>query len=244
MKMHRTPKYVQVYNQILSMIKRSQFAPGSKLPSEEKLTNDFNVSRVTLRTALSLLKEDGVISSIHGQGHFVNFSETQKNDQGIRSLSCPILDSLTIPIEQVSQKEAYYFKNPSSVFTDKLFEVKDISYFTLNVWYKIDDLNIANIFSILLPEVIEKFGLNLEDKDQIIRFLENDIYHEVANSKLTISISSRKPDSFRREFAKGDKLVLMTEDLYSTNGKVLAQNKYYIAESFFRTSLVRYQANH
>lgn len=244
MKMHRTPKYVQVYNQILSMIKRSQFAPGSKLPSEEKLTNDFNVSRVTLRTALSLLKEDGVISSIHGQGHFVNFSETQKNDQGIRSLSCPILDSLTIPIEQVSQKEAYYFKNPSSVFTDKLFEVKDISYFTLNVWYKIDDLNIANIFSILLPELIEKFGLNLEDKDQIIRFLENDIYHEVANSKLTISISSRKPDSFRREFAKGDKLVLMTEDLYSTNGKVLAQNKYYIAESFFRTSLVRYQANH
>lgn len=244
MKMHRTPKYVQVYNQILSMIKRSQFAPGSKLPSEEKLTNDFNVSRVTLRTALSLLKEDGVISSIHGQGHFVNFSETQKNDQGIRSLSCPILDSLTIPIEQISQKEAYYFKNPSSVFTDKLFEVKDISYFTLNVWYKIDDLNIANIFSILLPEVIEKFGLNLEDKDQIIRFLENDIYHEVANSKLTISISSRKPDSFRREFAKGDKLVLMTEDLYSTNGKVLAQNKYYIAESFFRTSLVRYQTNH
>ena len=84
MEMHRTPKYVQVYNQILSMIKRSQFAPGSKLPSEEKLTNDFNVSRVTLRTALSLLKEDGVISSIHGQGHFVNFSDKQKNDQGIR----------------------------------------------------------------------------------------------------------------------------------------------------------------
>ena len=221
--MHRTPKYVQVYNQILLMIKRSQFAPGSKLPSEEKLTNDFNVSRVTLRTALSLLKEDGVISSVHGQGHFVNLSETQKSDQGIRSLGCPILDSLTVPIEQISQKDAYYFKNPSSVFTDKLFEVKDISYFTLNVWYQMDDdLNIANIFSILLPETVEKFNLDLEDKQQIIQFLEKDIYHEVANSKLTISISSRKPDSFRRNFAEGEKLVLMTEDLYSTNGKILA----------------------
>ena len=243
--MHRTPKYVQVYNQILLMIKRSQFAPGSKLPSEEKLTNDFNVSRVTLRTALSLLKEDGVISSVHGQGHFVNLSETQKSDQGIRSLGCPILDSLTVPIEQISQKDAYYFKNPSSVFTDKLFEVKDISYFTLNVWYQMDDeLSIANIFSILLPETVEKFNLDLEDKQQIIQFLEKDIYHEVANSKLTISISSRKPDSFRRNFAEGEKLVLMTEDLYSTNGKILAQNKYYIAEGFFRTSLVRYQTNH
>ncbi|MGJ0707415.1 GntR family transcriptional regulator, partial [Enterococcus avium] len=74
--------------------------------------------------------------------------------------------------------------------------------------------------------------------------LEKDIYREVANSKLTISISSRKPDSFRRNFAENEKLVLMTEDLYATNGKVLAQNKYYIAESFFRTSLVRYQTNH
>lgn len=244
MKMHRTPKYVQVYNQILLMIKQSQFAPGSKLPSEEKLTNDFNVSRVTLRTALSLLKEDGVISSIHGQGHFVNLSETQKNDQGIRSLGCPILDSLTVPIEQITQKDAYYFKNPSSIFTDKLFDVKDISYFTLNVWYKIDDLNVANIFSILLPETIEEFGLDLEDKNQIIQFLEKDIYREAANSKLTISITSRKPDSFRREFADDEKLVLMTENLYATNGKVLAQNKYYIAENFFRTSLVRYRSNH
>jgi hypothetical protein len=155
-----------------------------------------------------------------------------------------VLDSLTIPIEQISEKDAYYFKNPSSVFTDKLFEVKDISYYTLNVWYKIDNSNIANIFSILLPETIEKFGFNLDDKNQIIQFLEKDIYREVANSKLTISISSRKPDSFRRNFAENEKLVLMTEDLYATNGKVLAQNKYYIAESFFRTSLVRYQTNH
>ena len=130
------------------------------------------------------------------------------------------------------------------MFTDKLFEVKDISYFTLNVWYKLAEENVANIFSILLPETIKTFGLDLEDKEQIIQFLEKDIYREVANSKLTISISSRKPDSFRREFSEDETLVLMTENLYTTNGKVLAQNKYYIAENFFRTSLVRYQTSH
>lgn len=73
--MHRSPKYVQIYNQILKMIKQGQLAPGSKLPSEEVLTNEFEVSRVTLRTALSLLKEDGLIRSIHGQGHFVEAGE-------------------------------------------------------------------------------------------------------------------------------------------------------------------------
>ncbi len=29
--MHHSPKYVQVYNQILKMIKQMQFPPGSKL---------------------------------------------------------------------------------------------------------------------------------------------------------------------------------------------------------------------
>ncbi len=88
--------------------------------------------------------------------------------------------------------------------------MKDISYFTLNVWYVLGNSNIANIFSILLPETIEKFNLNLEDKNQIIQFLEKDIYEDVSNSKLTITISSRNPDSFRRGFAEGEKLVLMT----------------------------------
>ena len=60
------------------MIKQGQLAPGAKLPSEEVLTTEFEVSRVTLRTALSLLKEDGFIRSIHGQGHFVEASESQK----------------------------------------------------------------------------------------------------------------------------------------------------------------------
>lgn len=239
--MHRIPKYVQVYNKILLMIKQAQFEPGAKLPSEENLTNDFNVSRVTLRTALSLLKEDGIITSIHGQGHFVNITGTQKNDQGIRSLECPLLSSLVMPLNQITEKEAYYFKNPSSVFTDKLFEVKDISYFTLNVWYKVDSLNIANIFSILLPETIENFNLDLENEEQIIQFLEREIYDEVANSKLTISISSREQDSFRRKFADDQGLVLMTENLYATNGKLLAQNKYYIVENYFRTSIMRYK---
>lgn len=39
--MHRSPKYVQVYNQILRMIKQGQLAPGAKLPSEEVLTTEF-----------------------------------------------------------------------------------------------------------------------------------------------------------------------------------------------------------
>lgn len=241
--MHQTPKYVQVYNQILMMIKRSQFPPGSKLPSEEKLTQDFNVSRVTLRTALSLLKEDGVITSIHGQGHFVS-PDTSEESKGISTLSCPVRESLNLSWEQITEKDAYYFKNPSSVFTDKLFQVEDVSYLTLNVWYKSSGENVAYTFSIILPETAKRCGLDLEDKDQIIRFLETEIYQQAVTSRLTITVSSRDKSSFRREFPSEDRLVLMTEDLYQSNGSLLAQNKYYIPEALFRATVVRYQGEY
>lgn len=242
--MHHTPKYVQIYNQIMLMIKRSQFPPGSKLPSEEKLTQDFGISRVTLRTALSLLKEDGKIQSIHGQGHFVSPDTSEENYKGISNFSCPIMESLNIPLDQITEKDAYYYKNPSSVFTDKLFQVQDLSYLTLNIWYKSYEQNVANIFSIILPETVRQFGFDLEDKEQIIHFLETEIYQEALSSRITVTISSRDVNSFRRRFPKDQKLVLLTEDLYSNDGKLLAQNKYYIPETFFRTSLMRYRGDY
>ena len=40
-KIHELPKYVQVYNKLLLMIKRGQYPPASKLPSEGELAKNF-----------------------------------------------------------------------------------------------------------------------------------------------------------------------------------------------------------
>lgn len=235
--MHHSPKYVQVYNQILKMIKQMQFPPGSKLPSEEVLSTEFDVSRVTLRTALSLLKEDGVIQSVHGQGHFVTQTDEANNYQGIELLDSPVAKSLNIDI---TDREVYYHNNKSSEFTDKLFGVQDTNYLTLNIWYKNQDKNIANNLSILLPEVVEEFGVDLDNRDQFIKFLEKDIYEKVVNSRMTIAISDRPTNTFKRKFVRSPSLILMTEDLFEVNGSMIAQNKYYIPSTLFRTTLMRY----
>lgn len=235
--MHHSPKYVQVYNQILKMIKQMQFPPGSKLPSEEVLSTEFDVSRVTLRTALSLLKEDDVIRSVHGQGHFVTQTEDGNGYQGIELLESPISKSLKVSI---TDREVYYHENEGSEFTDKIFGVDDTNYLTLNVWYKNQKTNVANNLSILLPDTIEAFGVDLSDKDQFVQFIEKDIYKKVVNSKLTITVSERPMNTFKRKFAKSPALILMTEDLYGANGLMIAQNKYYIPSSLFRTTLMRY----
>mgnify|MGYP003517847627 CR=1 FL=1 len=54
-------RYVKVYNKLFKMINEGTFPKGSRLPSEPNLAKSLGVSRTTLRQALSLLKDDGLI---------------------------------------------------------------------------------------------------------------------------------------------------------------------------------------
>jgi DNA-binding FadR family transcriptional regulator len=58
------------------------YKPGTKLPSERKLQEEFGVGRLALREALSQLNAMGIIETSHGKGTFVQDqikSKTLKN---------------------------------------------------------------------------------------------------------------------------------------------------------------------
>jgi len=46
--------------------------PGNRLPSENKLASQFDVSRITVKNALDSLVKDGVIYRVQGKGTFVS----------------------------------------------------------------------------------------------------------------------------------------------------------------------------
>jgi GntR family transcriptional regulator len=53
------------------MIRDNKLSPGSKLPVETELANMLGVGRSTLREALHILEEEGVIVRRHGVGTFI-----------------------------------------------------------------------------------------------------------------------------------------------------------------------------
>ena len=69
-------KYQQLFKQIQKTIQNETYAVGDFLPSEHKLMNQYQVSRDTVRKALSLLQEEGLIKKIRGQGSQVVKEET------------------------------------------------------------------------------------------------------------------------------------------------------------------------
>jgi GntR family transcriptional regulator len=65
------PKYAQVIEELRRRIESGEYAPGSLLPSEHQLSDEFQIARPTVVRALRVLRQDGWIETQQGKGSFV-----------------------------------------------------------------------------------------------------------------------------------------------------------------------------
>lgn len=87
MQLHREapdPLYVQLKDSLVADINSGRYHAHHRLPSERELSDQFQVSRMTVRQALLGLARDGVIYARVGKGTFV---AEPKIDQQLRALT-------------------------------------------------------------------------------------------------------------------------------------------------------------
>ncbi|MFG2862148.1 GntR family transcriptional regulator [Streptomyces sioyaensis] len=65
------PPYRQIAADLIAEIARGDLAPGKPLPSEKELTERYGVARNTARSALAVLREQGLIYTVTGRGSYV-----------------------------------------------------------------------------------------------------------------------------------------------------------------------------
>ncbi|MGV3010572.1 GntR family transcriptional regulator [Streptococcus thoraltensis] len=99
------PIYEQIYGQIKNAILSQILLPEDHLPSVRQLSKELQISALTVKKSYDYLEKDGLISTIHGKGSFVNkiqssrFYEEQLKDFE-ESLDQLIEKSLVYGIEQ------------------------------------------------------------------------------------------------------------------------------------------------
>jgi GntR family transcriptional regulator, transcriptional repressor for pyruvate dehydrogenase complex len=64
-------KHWTILQKITALIESGQLAPGDKLPPERTLAETFNVSRNSVREAIRVLSEKGILESRQGAGTYV-----------------------------------------------------------------------------------------------------------------------------------------------------------------------------
>jgi len=65
------PLYYQIEQELLKRINEGDYKAGDLLPTEKELQTQYDVSRTTIRSALSSLMQKGLIIRIPGKGTFI-----------------------------------------------------------------------------------------------------------------------------------------------------------------------------
>jgi GntR family transcriptional regulator len=69
------PLYYQIAMDFRERLMRQEWNPGERIPSEIELSQEYQVSRETLRQGLAYLEDEGILSRHRGRGTFVERAE-------------------------------------------------------------------------------------------------------------------------------------------------------------------------
>ena len=95
-------KYNQLINALRQQIFSGEFSCGSQLPPERKLAEMFGVSRITIRTALTELKNDGLIEQLPGVGTYVKGQKSEKVAEQKQFRFCVFFNASPMGVEPES----------------------------------------------------------------------------------------------------------------------------------------------
>ncbi|MBB1370712.1 histidine utilization repressor [Pseudoalteromonas sp. SR45-4] len=82
-----TPKFAQIKQFIVDKISSATWQENQRVPSENELSNQFSVSRMTARRALSELTEAGILTRSQGLGTFVASFKSQSSLLEIKNIA-------------------------------------------------------------------------------------------------------------------------------------------------------------
>lgn len=77
----KTAKYRFLVDTIKEKIKNGEYEPGERMESENTLSEQFGYSRQTVRQALSVLEQEGLIERRRGSGTYIS-SESRRTPRG------------------------------------------------------------------------------------------------------------------------------------------------------------------
>lgn len=177
------PSYVVVYNALYSDIINHVYKEDEFLPSETLLAKKYEVSRNTLRQALAVLNEDGLIIKSQGKGTLVAPRKKKEFSQ-------TVFNPMTVSCKEVITHTDYLynFAPPTDIAKEKLHLKQSDLILASNNIYHVNHHVVGFSFIQIPMRTIEKFGVDVSDEKQVEQLIETDIYSGAVNATMTIKL--------------------------------------------------------
>lgn len=215
--------YVEVYEQLYKMITDGTFPEGSRLPAEPKLAQILGVSRMTLRQALGLLHDDGLIKKVQGAGNFVT-SGNRSLAGNLGQFGMPVYNCCKGEIDRMAMEFRLEAPTP---FTKEIIKRKSPVVVSMDRWFYSDGQLTAYTFTTIPVETIAEFDVDLNDKEALQEFAETGIYQKGKYSVLKIYPDAEGVAIVKDKMRKGAHITLLTENIYGDDSMLLMHNKHY-----------------
>jgi GntR family transcriptional regulator len=234
------PLYSRVSSILQNKIISGQYEPGDKLPTEDELVQYFGVSKITVRNALSLLENDGLITRIRGKGTFVAEVIPQKKQYIHTSLNKMSLalergDTRPLEIKKIKVADSRIPKDICSFFkmnnNDEISRIRRMS----------DIRGVLYFFETFMPVDTAKHLSKTEliKEKLILKLLKEKIGLKVSKGEMFLQAVPAEPDisSFLR-CQSFEPLIHMQTFFWSEPEKPLG-----IANVYFRSCYFKYKVN-
>ena len=224
------PIYKKIENDIKEKIQDGTFKSGDLLPSENELKDQYNVSRMTVRQALTNLVNDGYLYRHKGKGTFISYHKIEKSMHGVRSF--------TEEMESIGRKvssRVLLFKRiaaPKEIAGKLFLEENDEVIHVERVRYG-DDVPVL-YEQLFIPANLFKTISDDKLNGSLYEYIEKELMMSIAYCKQSIeAISADTKVSSTLKVSKNAPTLLIVRNTFLSNGRPFEFVKsYYRADSY------------
>jgi GntR family transcriptional regulator len=229
----------QVEDILRGRIREGTYAPGSRIPSETELSEEFGVSRATIRTVLAKLAVNGLILRKQGDGTYVNahVEEISAHLGNVWDFFCLIESNGYSPSIKLISKEV----RPAAEGESHMLSIDTrepvLSLQRIFFADKRPVIFTQNIFPVsLLRTNIDEVDGSLHIRDILLRYFHQEIsfvitdIHAVQVGEHVGSLLNASP---------GKLMLALDVSFYSQDSVMLSLGTNYLDDSVLRLSLVQ-----
>ncbi len=218
----REALYLQISNIIRRKIVHGELCYGQRIPSEHDLAEQFSIDRKTLRRAISVLVEEGILTRIHGKGTYINKRQVSYDVNVVDNFGQMLFKSGIRHTCRLLHKE----KRKAGVKYAKILEIGEN-----DAIYRLVRLRLGDGEPIALQNTYVAYDLvnNIEDVDFEMYslydlFSQNGIYpNRVKEKFLFVELSN--PEAKMLNMEEGSMGFMVEDVTYDQNDRVVEYTK-------------------
>lgn len=227
------PYYLQIYNELHKKIITKVYVPGQLIPSENELSDEFNVTRATIRNAIKKLQNEGFVYTEKGKGTFVSSPKIEQSlfkfysfgrdysNMNIQSKLIKVIDCTDAEIRNI-------FNLTDNSLIKQIVRVRKIdnspviietSYIPANFVPGIEEFDLEN--SSIYDLLEQHYGFHILKAKEYLDTCISDSYHSklleiqkgnpVFVTERTTYNTDQKPIEFRKSIIRSDKFRFSVE---------------------------------